>query len=62
MKESGDLMTEASALVVRVLERELSRARSDIRDIRSKVSEELSRFFFKQTKRRPLIMVVVTLA
>ena len=62
MKESGDLMTEASALVVRVLERELSRARSDIRDIRAKVSDELSRFFFKQTKRRPLIMVVVTLA
>ena len=62
MKESGDLMTEASALVVRVLERELSRARSDIRDIRAKVSEELSRFFFKQTKRRPLIMTVITLA
>ena len=62
MKESGDLMTEASALVVRVLERELSRARSDIRDIRAKVSDELSRFFFKQTKRRPLIMTVITLA
>lgn len=62
VKESKDLMTEASALVTRVLERELSRARSDIRDIRAKVSDELSRFFFKQTKRRPLIMVVVTLA
>ena len=62
MKDSKDLMREASDVVARVLERELSRARSDIRDIRSKVSEELSRFFFKQTKRRPLIMTVITLA
>ena len=62
MKDSKDLMVEATALVTRVLERELSRARGDIRDIRAKVSDELSRFFFKQTKRRPLIMTVITLA
>ena len=62
MKDSKDLMTEASALVTRALERELSRARTDLRDVKSKVTEELSRFFFKQTKRRPLIMTVVTLA
>ena len=62
MKDSKDLMTEASALVTRTLERELSRARSDIREIKERVTSELSRFFFKQTKRRPLIMVVITLA
>ncbi len=62
MKDSKDLMTEASALVTRVLERELSRARGDIRDVKAKVTDELSRFFFKQTKRRPLIMTVITLA
>ena len=62
MKDSKDLMTEASALVTRALERELSRARTDMRDVKSKVTEELSRFFFKQTKRRPLIMTVIMLA
>jgi len=62
MKDSKDLITEASALVTRVLERELSRARGDIRDVKAKVTDELSRFFFKQTKRRPLIMTVITLA
>ena len=62
MKDSKDLMHEASDIVARVLERELSRAHTDVRDLRSRVSEELSRFFFKQTKRRPLIMTVITLA
>ena len=62
MKDSKDLMTEASSLVTRTLERELSRARTDVRDIKEKVTAELSKFFFKQTKRRPLIMVVITLA
>ena len=62
MKDSKDLMQEASNIVARVLEREIPRVRGDVRDLRTKVSEELSRFFFKQTKRRPLIMVVITLA
>ena len=60
MKESKELMTEASALVTRTLERELSRARADLRDVKSKVVDDLSRFFFKQTKRRPMVMVVIT--
>lgn len=62
MKDSKELMGEATLLVTRVLERELSRARGDIRDLKAKVTDELSKFFFKQTKRRPLIMVVITLA
>ena len=60
MKDSKGLMAEATALVSRTLERELSRARADMRDIKAKVTEELSRFFFKQTKRRPMVMVVIT--
>ena len=60
MKDSKELMADAAALVTRTLERELSRARADMRDIKAKVTEELSRFFFKQTKRRPMVMVVIT--
>jgi ribonuclease J len=60
MKDSKPLMAEAAALASRILERELSRARADLHDIKNKVTEELSRFFFKQTKRRPMVMVVIT--
>ena len=60
MKDSKDLMTEASALVTRTLERELSRARRDLRDVKARVTEDLSRFFFKQTGRRPMVLVVIT--
>ena len=62
MKDSKELMGEATLLVTRVLERELSHTRGDVRDLKAKVTDELSKFFFKQTKRRPLIMVVITLA
>ena len=60
MKDSRDLMAEASALVTRTLERELSRARRDLRDVKARVTEDLSRFFFKQTGRRPMVLVVIT--
>ena len=60
MKDSGALMTEAGALVRRILERELSRARADVQGIKSRVTDELSRFFFKSLGRRPMVMVVIT--
>ena len=60
MKDSGSLMAEAGALVRRTLERELSRARADMQEIKSRVTGELSRFFFKSLGRRPMVMVVIT--
>ncbi len=60
MKDSGSLLAEAGALVRRTLERELSRARADMQEIKSRVTSELSRFFFKSLGRRPMVMVVIT--
>ncbi len=60
MKDSKDLMREASVVVSRTLEREFSRPRADMREVKGKVTEDLSRFFFKQTKRRPMVLCVIT--
>lgn len=60
MKDSKDLMTEAASVVARTLDRELSRARRDLREVKTRVTEDLSRFLFKQTKRRPMVLVVIT--
>jgi ribonuclease J len=57
MKESGELMGEAKEVIRAVLRDH--RATSDSRFLRHHVTDELEKFFFASTRRRPLILPVM---
>ena len=59
VKESGDLMEEARAVTRQSLEYALGRGVTDHMELKSIASAELSKFLFKMTKRRPMVLVVV---
>ncbi len=60
VKESGDLIDEARDTVRRAIENALGNNISDFMEIKTIAKDALSRFIFKKTKRRPMVLPVVT--
>ncbi len=58
VKEAGDLLEDLRTLAKRTLSASLSRG-ADRNAVKLAVKDELSRFIYKETKRRPMILPVV---
>ncbi len=59
MKESEELLDEARALATDTLENAISRRGGDRTQIKNSIRDELGRFFFKKTKRKPMVLSVI---
>ena len=59
MKESEELLDEARTLAFETLEKAISRRSGDRSQIKNSVRDELGRFFFKKTKRKPMVLSVI---
>ena len=59
MKESEELLDEARSLVFETLEKAIARRGGDRTQIKNSIRDELSRFFFKKTKRKPMVLTVL---
>ena len=59
MKESEELLDEARTLAFETLEKAISRRGGDRSQIKNSVRDELGRFFFKKTKRKPMVLSVI---
>ena len=59
MKESEELLDEARSLVFETLENAISRRGGDRTQIKNAIRDELGRFFFKKTKRKPMVLSVI---
>ena len=60
VKESGELLSEARELVRRTVESMAEHRRGGVREMKTRISEELSRMLFKKTKRKPMVLVVIS--
>ena len=60
VKESGDLMEEAAEAVKDALEALLLRGHTDFAELKSCVRDTLGKFLFRKTKRRPMVLPVIT--
>ena len=59
MKESEELLDEARTLAFETLENAISRRGGDRTQIKNSIRDELGRFFFKKTKRKPMVLSVI---
>ncbi len=59
VKESEDLMRDSKRVAEAALERALRVGRRDYANIKGAVRDELARFIFKETKRKPMILPVI---
>ena len=59
VKESEALLERAKALVEETLLRAISKKYNDRMAIKSLIRDELSKFIFKETKRRPMILPII---
>ena len=59
VKESEELMFEARKVAARTLDDCLSRGMYDFTEMRAKIRDDLAKFIFKQTKRKPMILPVI---
>ncbi|MBQ8879324.1 MAG: ribonuclease J [Clostridia bacterium] len=62
VKESGDLLREARSVVSSTVEKMLSgksRKNKDLNTVRTQIKEDLAKFIYKETKRRPMILSVI---
>ena len=59
MKESEELLDEARSLAFETLENAISRRGGDRTQIKNSIRDELGRFFFKKTKRKPMVLSVI---
>ncbi|MBO5316413.1 MAG: ribonuclease J [Clostridia bacterium] len=59
VKESEDLMRDAKRVAEAALERALRGGRRDYANIKGAVRDELAKFIFKETKRKPMILSVI---
>ncbi len=60
VKESSDLIDEAKETVHRAIENALRNNIADFMEIKNIAKDALSRYIFKKTKRRPMVLPVVT--
>ncbi len=59
MKDADKMMEEACEVAVRTLGRNLTRRKSDVVMARSALRDELQKFFYVQTKRRPVVLPII---
>ena len=62
VKESGDLLREARSVVSSTVEKMLSgksRKNKDLNTVRTQIKEDLAKFIYKETKRKPMILPVI---
>jgi ribonuclease J len=60
VKESGDLMDEAKETVRRALEASLRGGAIDYMQMKTAMRDALAKFVFKKTKRRPMVLPLIT--
>lgn len=59
MKESDDLIVEATSIATEEIERQLEKGRTDFNKIKNAVRDALSDYIWAEYKRRPMIMPIV---
>ena len=59
VKESEELMRSARQVALDSLERALSRRIGDYTQIKTIIRDDLAKFIFSQTKRKPMILPVI---
>ena len=59
VKESEELLLEARTLALCVIEKNLGKKMTDRNTLKSAMRDEVSRFFFKKTKRRPMVLTML---
>ena len=53
------MMEEARNTAIRVLMRHLNKSRLDLAQLKNALKEELQKFFYRKTKRSPVILPIV---
>ena len=59
VKEAEKLMAEARAVATRSVENSLAKRVNDFNQIRNSIRDELAKFIFKETKRKPMILPII---
>ncbi len=59
VKESEDLMARARKVAEQALEKALQRGSRDYSAIKGAIRDDLAKFFFKETKRKPMILPII---
>ena len=59
MRESGDLINEAQALISTHLNKIMERKTSQWSEIKNEITDTLSPFLYEKTKRRPMILPII---
>ncbi len=59
MKDADDMMEEAREVAIRTLGRNLTKRKSDVVVARNALRDELQKFFYAKTKRRPVILPII---
>lgn len=59
VKESEELMARARKVAESALERALSKGSRDYSTIKGAIRDDLAKFFFKETKRKPMILPII---
>lgn len=59
VKESEELMARARKVAETALERALSKGNRDYSTIKGAIRDDLAKFFFKETKRKPMILPII---
>ena len=59
VKESEELMREARRVTAAAIERSLTKRHVDYNQMKNNIKDDLGRFIYKETKRRPMILPVI---
>jgi ribonuclease J len=59
VKESEELMARARKVAESALEKAIAKGGRDFAAIKNSVRDDLTKFFFKETKRKPMILTII---